>query len=63
MWAYGHHFHTEKSDAGNITQGFGVEVELDQSSRSSHRAQNLVRRTLGYIRKVKEIIEVGFYSF
>ena len=63
MWAYGQHFRTENADAGNITQDCGVEVEFDQSSRSSHRDQQLVRGTLGYVRKIQEIIEVDFYYF
>ena len=63
MWAYGHHFRAENVDAGNITEDCGVEVEFDQSSRSSHRDQNLVRGMLGYIRKIQKIIEVYFSSF
>ena len=63
MWAYGHHFHTENVDAGNITQDCGVEVEFDQSSRSSHPNQNLVRGMLGYVGNIQEIIEVDFSSF
>ena len=63
MWAYGHHFRTENADAGKITQDCGVEVEFDQSSRSSHRDQQLVRWTLGYVEKIQEIIEVEFSSF
>ena len=47
MWEYGHHFRIENFDAENITQDYGVEVEFDQSSRSSHRDQNLVQGTLG----------------
>ena len=63
MWAYGHHFCTENADAGNITQECGVGVEVDQSSQSSHCDQQLVRGTLGYFRKIREIIEVDFSSF
>ena len=63
MWAYGHHFRIENSDVGNITQGCGVEVEFDQSSRSSHCDQQLVRGMLGYVGKIQEIIEVDFSSF
>ena len=63
MWAYGHHFHTENVDDGHMTQDCGVEVKFNQSSQSSHRDQNLVRRMLGYIRKIQEIIEVEFSSF
>ena len=63
MWAYGHHFHTENADVGNITQDCGVEVEFDQSSRSSHRDQNLVWGMLGYVENTQEIIEVDFSSF
>ena len=63
MWAYGHHFCIENADVGNITQDRGVEVEFDQSSRSSHRDQQLVRGTLGYVGKIQEIIEVDFSSF
>ena len=63
MWAYGHHFCTENADVGNITQYCGVEVEFNQSSRSSHRDQQLVRGTLGYVKKIQEIIEVDFSSF
>ena len=50
MWAYGNHFHTENAVSGNITQDYGVEVEFDQSSRSSHHDQNLVQGTLSYVR-------------
>ena len=63
MWADGHHFRTKNVDAGNITQDYGVEVEFDQSSRSSHRDQNLVRGMLGYVEKIQDIIEVDFSSF
>ena len=63
MWAYGHLFHTENADAGNITQDCGVEVEFNQSSRSSHRDQQLVQGTLGYVEKIQEIIEADFSSF
>ena len=63
MWTYGHHFHIENANAGNITQDCGVEVQFDQSSRSSHHDQNLVRETLGYVGKIQEIIEVDFFSF
>ena len=40
-----------------------MEVEFDQSSRSSHHDQNLVQGTLGYVEKIQEIIEVDFSSF
>ena len=40
-----------------------MEVEFDQSSRSSHCDQNLVRGKLGYVGKIQEIIEVDFSSF
>ena len=63
MWAYGHYFRTENVDARNITQDYGVEVELDQSSRSSHRDQQLVRGMLGYVGKVQDIVELDFSSF
>ena len=63
MWAYGHHFRTENADTGKITQDCGVEVKFDQSSRSSHRDQQLVWGTLGYVGKIQEIIEVDFSSF
>ena len=63
MRAYGHHFCIENVDDGHMTQDYGVEVEFDQSSRSSHRDLNLVRGTLGYVGKVQEIIEVDFSSF
>ena len=46
-----------------MTQDCGVEVDFDQSSRSSHRDQNLIRGTLGYIGKMQEIIEVDFSYF
>ena len=62
MWTYGHHFCTENVDAGNIKQDCGVEVKFDQSSRSSHRGQSLVRGTLGYVGKIQEIIEEDFSS-
>ena len=63
MWAYGHHFHTENVDDEHMTQDYGVEAEFNQSSRVSHRDENLVRGTLGYIGKIQEIIEVDFSSF
>ena len=63
MWAYGHHFRIENADDGNITHDCGVEFKFDQFSRSSHRDQNLVRGTLGYVRKIQEIIELDFSSF
>ena len=63
MWAYGHHFHTQNADDGHMTQDHGVEVEFDQSSRASHCDQNLVRGTLGYVGKIREIIEMDFSSF
>ena len=63
MWANGHHFCTENIDVGNITQDCGAEVDFDQSSRSSHRDQNLVRGTLGYVGKIQETIEVDFSYF
>ena len=63
MWAYGHQFCKENADDGHITQDCGVEVDFDQSSWSSHRDQNLVRGTLGYIGKIQEIIEVDLSSF
>ena len=63
MWAYGQNFHTENVDAGNITEDYGVEVEFNQSSLSSHCDQQLVRGTLGYVRKLQEITEVDFSSF
>ena len=46
-----------------MTQDHGVEVDFDQTSRSSHCDQNLVRGTLGYVKKIQEIIEVDFSSF
>ena len=63
MWAYGRHFHTEDADDGHMTQDYGMEVEFDQSSHSSHCDQNLLQRTLGYVRKIHDIIEVDFSSF
>ena len=63
MWEYGHHFCTENANARNITKYCGVEVDFDQSSRSSHRDQNLVREALGYVGKIQEIIEVNLSSF
>ena len=63
MWAYGHHFRTENANAGNITKDYGVEVEFDQSSWSSHCDQQLVRGIVGYVGKIQEIIEVDFSSF
>ena len=46
-----------------MTHDYGVKVEFDQSSRDIHRDQNLVQGTLGYGRKIQEIIEVYFSSF
>ena len=61
MWVYGHYFYMKDSDDGCMTQDCGVEVELDQYSRTSHRDQNLMQGTLGYIGKIQEIIHVDFY--
>jgi len=61
--AYGHHFHTEDVDDGQMTQDYGVEVEFDKSSRASQHNQSLIQGTLGYIGKMQEIIEVDFSSF
>ena len=63
MWAYGHHFRMKNSNDGLMTQDCGVEVNFDQSSRSSHHDQNLVRGTLHYVEKIQEIIEVDFSYF
>ena len=63
MWVYGDHFLAENIDDGHMTQGCGVEVEFDQSGQANHRDQNLVRGTLGYIRKIQVIIEMDFSSF
>ena len=63
MWAYGHYLHTKNVNVRNITQGYGVEVEFDQSSQSSNLDKKLVRGMLGYIRKIQETIEVEFSSF
>ena len=62
-WEYGHHFHTEDADDEHMTQDCGVGVEFDQSSRASHCDQNVLRRTLGYVGKIQEIIEVDLSSF
>ena len=43
-----------------MTQDYGVEVDFDQSSCSNHHDQNLIQGTLGYVRKIQEIIEVEF---
>jgi hypothetical protein len=63
VWAYGHHFHTEYVDEGHIIQNCGVEIEFDQSSRASHRDENLIEGKLGYIGKIQEIMQVNFSSF
>ena len=63
MWAYGHHFRTENVDDGHITEDCGVEAKFDQSSQASYHDQNLVQGTLGYVRKIQEIIELDFSSF
>ena len=63
MWAYGHNFCTEDADDGHVTQDYGVEVEFDQSSRVSHHDRNLIGGILGYVSKIKYIIEVDFSSF
>ena len=62
MWAYGHYFRTEDVDDGHVTQDCGVEFEFDQSSRASHCDQNTIQGKLGYVEKVKEIIQVDFSS-
>jgi len=53
----------EDVDDGCMTQDCGMEVEFDQSSYASHREQNLMQGTLGYIGKIQEIIQVDFSSF
>ena len=53
----------QKMQMLETSQDCGVEVEFDQYSRSSHRDQNLVRGTLGYVGKIQEIIEVDLSSF
>lgn len=63
MWGYGHHFHNDDVDVGNMTQYYGVEVDFNQSSRASHRDQNLIKGKLGYIRKIQEIMQVDLSSF
>lgn len=63
MWAYGHHFRIENLNDGHMTQDYGLEVKFNQSSRYSHRDQNLVRGMLGYVEKIQEIIEEDFSSF
>jgi hypothetical protein len=63
MWAYGHHFRTEYVDEGHITRDCGVEVEFNQSSRASHRDENLIEGELGYIGKIQEIMQVDFSLF
>ena len=63
MRAYGHHFRIEDADDGHVTQDYGVEVEFDQSSRASHHGEKLIHGTLGYVRKIQEIIEEDFSSF
>jgi len=47
MWAYGLHFRTKNDDDGHLTQDCGIEVEFDQSSRASHRDQNLIGEMFG----------------
>jgi hypothetical protein len=56
MWAYGHHFHTEYDDEGNITQYCGVEIEFDQSSRASHCDENMIEGKSGYTGNIQEIM-------
>ena len=63
MWAYIYHFHTEDADSGYLTQDCGVEVEFDQSSRSSHHDENHIEEELGYVGMIQEIIQVYFSSF
>ena len=63
MWAYKHHFHTEDVDDGHVTQDCGVEVEFDQSSRSSHYDKNLIEGKLGYVGKIQETMQVDFSPF
>jgi hypothetical protein len=63
MWAYGHHFRTEYVDDDRITQDCGEEVEFNQSSRASHRDENLIEGKLGYMGKIQEIMQVDLSSF
>ena len=63
MWAYGHHFHTEDVNGGCVTLDCGMEVKFDQSSHASHHYQNIIEGRLGYVRKIQEIMKVGFTLF
>ena len=63
MCSYVHNFHTKDASDGRVTQDRGVEVKFDQSSRASHRDQNLIGGMLGYVKKIQEIIQVDFSSF
>ena len=63
MWAYLHHFHTEDTNDGHMTQYCGVEVEFDQSSHSSHHGENLIEENLSYIGKIQEIMQVDILYF
>ena len=62
MWAYGHHFRTENANDGNMTQHCGVEGAFDKSSWAIDCDQNLVRGTLGYVKKIQWTIEVDLSS-
>jgi hypothetical protein len=63
MSAYGHHFHTQYVDEGHITQYFAVEVVFYQYICVSFPDENLIEGKLGYIGKIKEIMQVDFSSF
>ena len=60
MWGYIHHFLIENVDDGHLTQDCGAEVEFNQSSRSSHRDENLIEEKLGYVGKIQKIMQVDF---
>ena len=63
MWSYVHHFWTNDADGGCCTQDYGMEVKFDQSSCARHNDRNLIGGMLSYVRKIQEIIQVGFSSF
>jgi hypothetical protein len=60
MWEYGHHFHTDYSNEGHITQDCGVEVGFNQSSCARHHDENLIKGKLGYIGTIQEIMQLDF---
>ena len=46
-----------------MTHDYGVEVEFDQSTCSSHRAESLIEGNLSYVGNIQKMMQVNFSSF